>query len=134
MTSARRPGTIATLLVALFLLVEGAWGLLRPPAFGILETNTLRAVIHLVFGILGLMILRTGQVRGYLKIIGTILLLVGVGFFIPVIGDLVRSLLAVDRNGALIDIALGLVALLASRAEKHTGPREPRDRTAYKLQ
>jgi hypothetical protein len=43
-------------------------------------------------------------------------------------------LLAVDKNGALIDIAVGLLALLASRAEKHTGPREPRDRTAYNLQ
>ena len=134
MSKATRPGTIATLLLALFLLVEGAWGLVRPPAFGFLETNMLRAGIHLVLGIVGLMILRTGQVRGYLKVVGTLVLLVGAGWFVPVIGDIIRSLLAVDKNGALIDIALGLIALLCSRAERHTGPREPRDRTAYNLQ
>lgn len=129
MTSTRRPGTIATLLISLFLLGEGAWGLVRPPAYGFLQINPLRAGIHLVFGILGLLVLRTGQVRGYLKVVGTIVLLVGAGWFLPVTGDIIRSLLAVDRNGALIDIAIGLIATLSSRAEKHAGPREPRDRT-----
>ncbi len=124
-----RPATLATLFISVFLLVEGVWGLLHPPAYGLLPTNVLRASIHLLFGIAGLVILRTGQVRGYLKIVGTIVLLVGVGYFIPVIGDIVRSLLAVDKNGALINIAIGAISLLASRAEKHTGPREPRDRT-----
>lgn len=134
MSKSRRPGTVATLLLSLFLLIEGGWGLIHPPAYGFLQTNLLRAAIHLVFGILGLIILRSGQVKGYLKLVGTIVLLVGLGYFLPVIGDIVRSLLAVDKNGALIDIALGVVSLLAARAEKHTGPREPRDRTAYKLQ
>lgn len=129
MIRSNRPGTIAALLISLFLAGEGAWGFIHSPAYGFLPTNPLRSGIHLVFGLLGLAILRTGQVRGYLKIVGTIVLLVGVGYFIPVIGDIVRSLLAVDRNGALINIALGAIALLASRAEKHTGPREPRDRT-----
>lgn len=128
MTSSRRPGTAAALFLALFLLVEGAWGLAHPPAYGFLPTNPLRAAIHLVFGILGFVILRTGQVRGYLKIVGSIVLLVGVGYFLPVLGDVVRSLLAVDKNGALINIAIGAIGLLAGRAEKHTGPLEPRDR------
>ena len=134
MASPRRAGTVATLFVGLFLLIEGAWGLVHPPAYGFLPTNPLRAGIHLVLGILGLLILRTGQVRGYLKLVGTLILLVGAGWFVPVIGDIIRSLLAVDKNGALLDIAVGLIALLSSRAEKHTGPREPRDRTAYNLQ
>jgi hypothetical protein len=134
MSKSTRPGTLATILISLFLLVEGAWGLVRPPAFGLLETNTLRAGIHLVLGLFGFLILRSGQVRGYLKLVGTLLLLVGAGWFVPVIGEIIRSLLAVDKNGALIDIALGLIAWLCSRAEKHTGPREPRDRTAYNLQ
>lgn len=129
MVSSRRPGTVAAFFVSLFLLGEGAWGLVHPPAYNFLPTNTLRAAIHIVFGILGLMILRTGQVRAYLKLVGSIVALVGVGYFVPVIGDIVRSLLAVDKNGALINIAVGLIALLGSRAEKHTGPREPRDRT-----
>lgn len=125
----KRPGTATALLVSLFLAVEGAWGLLNPPAFGIFRTNPLRAGAHLLFGLIGLVVLRTGQVRGFLKAVGTVLLLVGVGYFLPVIGDMIRNLLAVDRNFALVEIGLGLLALLASRAEKHTGPREPRDRT-----
>ena len=129
MISSRRPGTLATLFVALFLLVEGAWGLIHPPAYGLLPSNTTRAAIHIVFGILGILILRTGQVRGYLKIVGSIVTLVGVGYFLPIVGDMIRNLLAVDKNGALINIAVGLTALLASRSEKHTGPREPRDRS-----
>lgn len=115
--------------MSLFLLGEGAWGLVHPPAYGFLPINPLRAGIHLVFGIAGLLILRTGQVHGYLKVVGTIVLLVGLGYFLPVTGDLIRNLLAVDYSGALIDIALGIIALLSSRAEKHTGPRAPRDRT-----
>lgn len=129
MASSRRPGTITTLLISLFLAGEGAWGLIHPPAYGFLPTNMTRAGIHLALGILGLVILRTGQVRGYLKLVGSIVLAVGAGWFLPVAGDIIRSLLAVDRNGALINIGLGLLALLSSRAEKHTGPREPRDRT-----
>lgn len=129
MIPANRPGTVVALLISLFLIGEGAWGLLHPPAYGFLPINPLRAGIHLVLGLIGLGVLRTGQVRSYLKVIGTIVLLVGAGWFLPVVGDIVRSLLAVDRNGALIDIAVGLIALLSSRAEKHTGPRETRDRT-----
>lgn len=129
MVSSRRPGTVATLLVSLFLATEGAWGLLNPPAFGLLPTNVLRASIHLVLGLLGFAVLRTGQVRGYLSLVGSIVFAVGLGWFLPVVGDIIRSLLAVDRNGALINVALGLLALLSSRAERHTGPREPRDRT-----
>ncbi len=129
MVSSRRPGTIATLLISLYLTAEGAWGLLQPPAFGFLTINPLRAGAHLVFGLLGFAVLRGGQVRGYLKIVGSLLLAAGAGWFLPVIGDILRSLLALDRNGALIDIAIGLLALLSSRAERHTGPREPRDRT-----
>jgi hypothetical protein len=129
MVSSRRPGTIVTLLVSLFLLVEGAWGLAHPPALDFLPTNPVRATIHLLFGVLGLAVLRTGQVRGYLKFVGTIVFFVGFGWFIPVVGELIRTLLAVDRNGALINMGVGLLALLASRAEKHTGPRAPRDRT-----
>ncbi len=126
--NARRPGTLATLLISLFLFGEGVWGFVNPPAYGFLPINPLRAGIHLVLGIIGLLVLRTGQVRGYLKVVGTIVLLVGLGWFLPVTGDIIRSLLAVDRNGALVDIAIGVIALLASRAEAHTGPRAPRER------
>lgn len=129
MTSKTRPGIVATLIISLFLLGEGAWGLVHPPAYDFLPINSLRAGIHLAFGVAGLLILKTGQVRGFLKTVGTIVLLVGAGYFLPVAGDIIRGLLAVDRNGALIDIALGLIALLAGRAERHTGPRAPRDRT-----
>lgn len=128
MTSKTRPGIVATLIISVFLLGEGAWGLVHPPAYNFLPTNPLRAGIHLAFGIAGLLILKTGRVHGFLKPVGTIVLVVGLGYFIPVIGDIVRSLLAVDRNGALINIALGAIALLSGRAEKHAGSREPRDR------
>ncbi len=129
MVSSTRPGTVVTLLVSLFLAVEGGWGLIHPPALDFLATNPVRGTIHLLLGLLGLAVLRTGQVRGYLRFVGAIVFSVGLGWFIPVVGELIRTLLAVDRNGALINVGVGLLALLASRAEKHTGPRAPRDRT-----
>ncbi|MBA3467650.1 MAG: hypothetical protein H0T21_09580, partial [Gemmatimonadaceae bacterium] len=43
----------ATILGA-FLVIEGVWGMFSPVVFGILPTNTLRASIHLVLGLLGL--------------------------------------------------------------------------------
>lgn len=128
MSIRKGPGSIAAIVVSLFLLGEGAWGLVSPPAYGIFPINTLRAVIHLAFGLGGLWMIQSGKVRPYLQVVGSIVLLVGISWFLPVMHDLVAGLLAVDRNGAIADIILGVIAWLGARAETHTGPRAPRER------
>ena len=99
----------ATILGA-FLVIEGVWGMFSPVVFGILPTNTLRASIHLVLGLLGLWASRSDRARTYLVWAGSVLLLVGVLRFIPVASVYVASLLNVDTNVAIVNIVLGLAA------------------------
>jgi hypothetical protein len=126
----RRLHTSSTLtfVLGLYLFVEGVWGLVHPPAFGILSINPVRAILHLVFGAAAFYAIRQRETHVYLKAVGTIILFVGLGWFIPVFGDLIRSLLAIDRTGATVDIVAGLIALLAARTDKHADVRVPRDR------
>ncbi len=126
-------GKTFTLLLGLFLVVEGIWGLVSPPVFGILPTNAIRASIHLLFGIAGLAAWKTDNVRKYLSLVGPVILAVGVLYFIPFVKELIVGLLAVDRNVAILNVLVGIIALIVARGERHLDPPEPRDRKAYNL-
>jgi uncharacterized membrane protein HdeD (DUF308 family) len=99
-------------LLGLFLIVEGVWGLFSPVVFGVLSTNWLHAVIHIVLGILGILAGRGRATRGYLIGVGALLLVVGVLWFVPGISTLVVSLLNVNFYVACFNIAVGLISLL----------------------
>ena len=133
MSSSSTLGRTYTLFLALFLCVEGIWGLVDPPVFGLLPTNLYRALIHLVFGLLGLAAVKAGSVYKYLQLVGWVMLVVGAIWFIPFVKQLVTGLLAVDKNVAILNVVLGILTLVVSRGEKHLVPREPRDRKAYNL-
>jgi uncharacterized membrane protein HdeD (DUF308 family) len=99
-------------LLGLFLIIEGVWGLFSPVVFGVLSTNWLHAVIHIVLGILGILAGRGRATRGYLIGVGGLLVVVGVLWFVPGVSALIVSLLNVNFYVACFNIAVGLITLL----------------------
>ena len=107
------------MLLGAFLIIEGIWGLFSPVVFGVLSTNTLHAVIHIVLGVAGILAGRSDAARGYLLGVGGLLVVVGILRFVPGASDLVVSLLNVNMAVAYFNIAVGLLSLLIA----FTAPR-----------
>jgi uncharacterized membrane protein HdeD (DUF308 family) len=99
------------MLLGVFLIIEGCWGLFSPIVFGVLSTNKLHAVIHIVLGIVGILAGRSGAARNYLLGVGALLVVVGILRFVPGASDLVVSLLNVNFAVAYFNIAVGLISL-----------------------
>ncbi len=111
---------VFSLLVGAFLLVEGIWGLSSPVVFGVLTTNLLHAVIHIVLGLIGIWVgLRTGA-RKFCLFLGILLVAVGALWFVPGIGSIITSLLNVNAAVAYLNLAVGAVALVLALV-----PRQP---------
>lgn len=113
------------MLLGIFLLIEGCWGLVSPVVFGVLTTNTLHAVIHIVLGLVGIWAGRSAAARGYLLGVGALLVVVGIVRFIPGVSDLVVSLLNVNFAVAYFNIAVGLVSLLIGFSAPRTSSVAP---------
>jgi len=109
------------MLLGVFLLIEGCWGLFSPVVFGVLSTNRLHAVIHIVLGIVGIPAGRSGAARNYLLGVGALLAVVGVLRFVPGASDLVVSLLNVNFAVAYFNIAVGLISLLIGFSAPRSG-------------
>lgn len=104
-------GTFA-MVVGAFLLIEGIWGFFSPVVFGVLTTNPLHAAIHVLLGIAGIWTGLKGGSRGFCLFLGALLLSVGIFWYVPVLGDLVRSLLNVNLAVTYLNIVVGLVSLI----------------------
>ena len=102
-----------TTAVSTWLLVEGIWGLVHPVVFGFLTTNRTHAVIHVLLALWGLKAAFTTGARSFLWALGVLLLLVGGLFFLPG-GRQWTDLLAVNRPGAVLNLLIGLIALLSA--------------------
>ncbi len=99
----RKPTDIFALLIGAFLLIEGFWGLTSDVVFGVLTTNRTHAIIHIVLG-------------GFCIFLGALLLAVGALRFVPGAADLIVQLLNVNPAVAVLNIAVGAVALLLAFA------------------
>lgn len=124
-----QPGKSATsiyaLLIGLFLVVEGIWGLTREVVFGILTTNLTHAIIHLVLGIVGIFVGGIGRARGFCIFLGILLLVVGLLRFLPGASELIVQILNVNIAVAWVNIVIGAIALIVSFVP--AGPRGVRD-------
>lgn len=106
------PASVFAILLGCFLLVDGIWGLINPPVFGVLTTNTLHAIIHIFLAIVGLSMGVAGRGRNYCIFVGLLLLVVGICFFIPGADKLVIELLNVNNAVAYLNIGIGVVAFI----------------------
>ena len=108
------------IVIGVFLIIEGAWGLVSPVVFGVLTTNTLHACIHIVLGLAGLWMGRGDMARGYLTFVGGLLLLVGLMWFIPIASEVVSSVLAVNSAVAWFNIVVGIACLAVAMTSRET--------------
>ena len=107
------------IVIGVFLLVEGIWGMFSPVVFGVLTTNMLHAAIHIVLGLVGIWTGTKGGASPFLMFLGVLLVSVGILRFVPVAGDLLVSILNVNIAVACFNIVVGAVSLLMARS----GPR-----------
>ncbi|MEO6365596.1 MAG: DUF4383 domain-containing protein [Luteimonas sp.] len=119
----RSISSLYAMIVGAFLLVEGVWGLFSPVVFGVLTTNLMHAVIHVVLGIVGIWAGLKGRARGFLLFLGVLLLAVGMLWFVPGIRELIISILNVNQAVAIVNIVVGLLALLIALTDR--GSRVP---------
>jgi hypothetical protein len=108
---------VLTLIISVFLLVEGIWGLFRPVVFGILTTNRAHAVIHIVLGIGGLLACWKGAIKGYFGFLGSLFIVVALLWFIPAWRNMPRDLLNVNWAVAVLALILGIVSLTIAFTE-----------------
>lgn len=106
-------GTYA-MIIGLFLLVEGIWGLFSPVVFGVLTTNMTHAVIHILLGMAGIWTGMKGGAREFCLFLGGLLLAVGVLRFVPGVGGLIVDILNVNPAVAYVNIVVGIVTLFVA--------------------
>jgi len=122
---------VLTIVISLFLLAEGIWGLFRPVVFGILTTNRAHAIIHILLGVGGLLAVRKGAIKGYFGFLGSLFIVVAVFWFVPAWRNMPRDLLNVNWAVAVVALLLGIVCLAIAITENarrrfgHTGRTTP---------
>lgn len=104
------------IIIGIFLLIEGVWGEFSNVVFGVLQTNRIHATIHILLGIIGIYSGLNVSARKFLIFLGVLLTAVGVLYFVPVIGDLVVSILSVNAAVAYFNIVVGIVSLAIALA------------------
>ena len=116
MNETRSTASRFALVIGVFLVVEGIWGMFSPVVFGVLTTNMLHAAIHIVLGLVGIWTGMKGGASPFLMYLGVLLVAVGILRFVPVAGDLLVSLLNVNVAVACFNIVVGAVSLIIARS------------------
>jgi hypothetical protein len=100
-------------ILALFLLVIGVWGFFSPVVLMFFTTNFVHACIETLLGLIGLGAARH-HARGYLLFVGTLLLVVGILYFVPIASLWVTGLLAVNTYVAAFNIIVGGICVIVA--------------------
>lgn len=99
-------------VLGIFLLIEGGWGLFSPITFGVFSTNPLHAIIHLVLGTAGIFYGLRNRARNFSFFIGILIVIVGVFYFVPVVGAFITKILNLNQAVAIFNIVVGIAAIL----------------------
>ena len=103
---------VLTLLIPLFLLAEGVWGLFSPVVFGVFTTDRVHASIHIFLGVVGLVARYRGALKSYFGFLGSLLVVVAVIWLVPATRAIPSDLLHVNGAVAALNLVLGAVALV----------------------
>jgi len=112
------------IIIGIFLLIEGMWGEFSDVVFGVLTTNRTHATIHILLGLVGIWTGLKGGARGFCIFLGVLLIAVGVLRFVPGVGDLIVSLLNVNRAVAYFNIVVGVVSLVVAFVSRRSRATE----------
>lgn len=102
------------IIIGVFLLLEGLWGMSSDIVFGVLTTNKTHATIHIILGITGIFLGIKQNARPFCISLGLLLVTVGVFRFIDSTQDYIVGILNVNENVGYLNIFLGLISLAVS--------------------
>ena len=103
---------VLTLIIPLFLLGDGLWGLFSPVVFGVFTTNRVHAIIHVLLGVIGLVVRQWGSLKSFFGFLGSLLVVVAVIWLVPATRAIPSDLLNLNGAGAALNLVLGAVALV----------------------
>lgn len=106
------------LLLGIFMLAEGIWGLFSDVVFGFMTTNKTHAVIHIALGITGIILSVAHKAYLYCILTGALLVVVGLLYMIPSTKNLSVQLLNLNGFVAVFNVVAGLIALLVAYVGK----------------
>ena len=103
---------VFVIVLSTFFIIEGFWGLFSRVVFGVLTTNPLHAIIHLLLGSTGLYTGLRNHARKFSLYIGVLLIVVGGLYFVPGAHEIFTDLLNVNDAVAYLNIITGVAAIL----------------------
>lgn len=121
MNRSQGPAAPFALFAGVFYLVEGVWGLFSPVTFGILSTNLLHSIIHIGMGVTGIYLSRTVHARLWCNAVGSLVIPVGILYFVPIFNELLVKLFNLNGAVATFNIVAGATALLVARITPRSG-------------
>ena len=102
---------IFSILLGVFLIVEGIWGLFSGITFGIFTTNITHALVHIVLGITGIIAGIKQNAGPFCTLLGTFLLIIGIIWFIFGRDSFFVRLLNVNQPVAVMNCIAGFLCL-----------------------
>jgi len=101
-----------SLVLGIVLAIVGIWGFFTTHILGVFGVNAVHSVLHLIAAICGIYAGTKGDGIMYSMAIGWIGIVLGVLGFIPVVKDLLMSLLNVDMGITVLHLVIGIVSLI----------------------
>lgn len=105
------------LLLSIFLLAQGVWGLFSETVFALLTTNLNLAIIHISLGITGIILSIRHRAYQFSIFLGIVLLVAGILYLVPATTSIMAGLLNLNNMGAVVNVLDGSFALLAAAAD-----------------
>src|ERR1051326_181244 len=84
-------------LIGLLLLIEGIWELFSPVVFGVLTSNPLHGLVHLLFAVVAIWAGRGGHARVFLVFFGLFAIALAALWYFPRTNTLMVRLLNMNR-------------------------------------
>ena len=102
---------VFSIILGSFLLIEGIWGLFSEVVFGVLTTNMVHAVIHILLGIAAIVLGIKQNAGGFCTFLGLLLLSISVIWFIQGADSFLIRLLNVNKPVAVLNAIVGILSL-----------------------
>ena len=100
------------LIIGIILTVIGIWGFFTQSILGLFSVNAVHSILHLIGGLIGLYVGIKGEGPTYNIVIGWVGIVLGILGFVPVVKELLATLLMVNTGGNILHLAIGVVSLI----------------------
>ena len=98
------------MIIGVVLVLLGLVGFVNHPILGYFGVNTAQNILHLVGGAL-IIWLSMNSAKAVNMWVGIVALVVGILWFVPVVGDLLTTIFAINNYISYLHVAVGVVSL-----------------------